>query len=68
VTVTNENATLHIIVQDDGKGFRPETTVEREDGGRGLPSMSERARRVGGTFGIASTPGTGTRVTLALPI
>jgi signal transduction histidine kinase len=30
--------------------------------------MSERARRVGGTFGIASTPGTGTRVTLALPI
>jgi len=68
VSVTNEKDMLHITVEDDGKGFITGTRVEREDGGRGIPSMTDRAKRVGGSLGIASEPGRGTTVTVALPV
>jgi signal transduction histidine kinase len=35
---------------------------------RGLPSMSARARRAGGTLDRASTPGLGTRIEVTVPI
>jgi ligand-binding sensor domain-containing protein/signal transduction histidine kinase len=68
VTVTRVDSMLRITVEDDGKGFVAGEAVEREDGGRGIPNMTERARRAGGTFEIASAPGRGTRVTLWLSL
>lgn len=68
VSVTNVKDVLHITVEDDGRGFVTGTSTEREDGGRGIPSMTDRAKRVGGSLGIASEPGRGTTVTVALPV
>ncbi len=54
-------------VCDDGEGFDP---ARRDESGRhvGLSIMHERAHRIGATLAVDSTPGQGTRVTLALPV
>ena len=54
---------LQLEVADDGIGFDPASTDVRSRR-LGLTSMEERARRIGGTLEIASTPGAGTTVRL----
>lgn len=54
---------LHILVEDDGRGFDP-ATVRR---GRGLDSISSRARGIGATVGFTSAD-SGTCVTLTLKL
>jgi|HubBroStandDraft_6_1064221.scaffolds.fasta_scaffold185474_2 signal transduction histidine kinase len=51
-------------VTDDGRGFSPDAPAP----GLGLASMRERAAAAGSTLSIDSAPGSGTRVTLALPV
>ena len=51
-------------VTDDGRGFAPDAPAP----GLGLTSMRERAAAVGGTLSVSSSPGAGTRVTLAIPL
>jgi signal transduction histidine kinase len=53
-------------VDDDGKGFDPDTG--RASGGLGLAGMAERARRVGGELTLQSCPGGGTKVSLRAPL
>ncbi len=55
---------LHVL--DDGPGF----DIDLVDGSDsvGLSGMSERAALAGGTCEIASAPGSGTRVTVTLPV
>jgi two-component system NarL family sensor kinase len=53
-----------LTVQDDGKGF-PEGTAS---GRFGLVGMRERARLLGGSFQVESSPGAGTRVTAEIPL
>ncbi len=67
VTARAEGRTLRIAVEDDGRGFAP-SAEPREDGGRGVPSMQERAQRAGGQLEIASRPGEGTRVLVTVPL
>jgi signal transduction histidine kinase len=62
-----EGRTLRIAVEDDGRGFS-QSAEPREDGGRGVPSMQERAQRAGGRLEIASRPGEGTRVLVTVPL
>ena len=50
-------------VEDDGVGFDP-ATVQR---GAGLDNLAERMHALGGTLGVDSRPGRGTRVTGHLP-
>ena len=57
---------LALTVADDGVGFDPEAPSVRSRR-LGLTSMEERARAVGGTLAIESTPGTGTTVRLEVP-
>jgi signal transduction histidine kinase len=52
-------------VADDGVGFDP--TAARKRGGLGLRGMAERAEEMGGTWGVDSSPGTGTTVTVVVP-
>lgn len=56
-----------ITVRDNGRGFEPGgmTGAEAETH-VGLKIMKERSHRIGGELLIASTPGAGTTVTLAL--
>jgi len=51
-------------VSDRGKGFVPELAT----GGRGLPSLRERAAGAGATLVIRSAPGEGTTVRVVMPV
>ncbi|MFI7002329.1 GAF domain-containing protein [Nocardia sp. NPDC050175] len=62
--------TARLEIADDGIGF---DTSERplganEMGGYGLLSMAERAELVGGRLSIRSRPGSGTTVTVKIPL
>jgi DNA-binding NarL/FixJ family response regulator/signal transduction histidine kinase len=58
-----------LLVQDDGAGF-DRTAVEQGGAteGHGLGGMAERARLLGGTLELDSTPGWGTRVRAWIPL
>jgi signal transduction histidine kinase len=56
-------------IEDDGGGFDPETAGKASlSGGAGLRSMRERAQMLGGSLGVDSAPGAGTKVELRVPI
>ncbi len=55
---------VHLVIQDDGKGFDPKKTPR---GHYGLLNMRERAMKLGGELIVDSTPGTGTQVSFSLP-
>jgi signal transduction histidine kinase len=54
-------------VADDGTGFDAESKLADKDS-VGLNSMRERAELLGGTVEVTSSPGSGTRVRLSVPI
>jgi signal transduction histidine kinase len=56
---------IRLRVSDDGEGF--DTSAPRSPQSFGLTSMRERTESLGGEFSIASTPGSGTTVEVALP-
>ncbi len=55
---------LQVEVADNGKGFVPRMVTD--GGGLGLISMRERVEELGGELVIASSPGEGTRILVAL--
>ncbi len=63
---------LVATVEDDGVGFDPERTrglaAESVPTGYGLHSMERRVRELGGSLAIESSPGSGTRVTIRVPV
>jgi signal transduction histidine kinase len=69
VRLTWEPEAVVLDVQDDGRGFDPESVARGHDTGvgMGLLGMRERADIVGGALTIDSAPGSGTRITLHLP-
>jgi PAS domain S-box-containing protein len=58
-------AVTELIVSDDGSGF--DASARASQNGLGLRGMEERARHVGGTLTIRSTPGQGTTITARVP-
>lgn len=64
VSVRCDEARLRVVVQDDGRGFDSERSVE---GHFGLSTMRERAHLVDGSLTIESAPGDGTRIELVVP-
>lgn len=61
---------LLLSVSDDGKGFNVSeiTGIDESGRGRGLFSMKERVRLLGGTCSVDSQPGQGTTVTARVPL
>ncbi len=61
---------IWITVSDEGKGFDPELQEQEADEwhGFGLFSIRERITALGGTFQIDSSPGTGAKFVLTLPL
>ncbi|WP_461157406.1 GAF domain-containing sensor histidine kinase [Saccharopolyspora tripterygii] len=62
------SAGVVLQVSDDGVGFDPASLrVSTGPTGHGLSGLRERARLLGGTLDVRSTPGEGTTLTLNVP-
>ena len=58
--------TARLSIVDDGDGFDP--AAAGRSGGVGLASLEERAQLLGGRCRIASAPGSGTAIEVAVPL
>lgn len=65
ISLTAEEGALVLAVADDGVGF---DSSEDLSAGRGLENVRERAEALAGVLTLDSTPGTGTRVGLSVPL
>lgn len=65
-----DGSELELIVRDDGIGF--DADAWRRDSARfplaGLSAMCERVQLLGGTLCVDACPGSGTRITVTLPL
>ena len=70
VLLERRDNALHLIVEDDGRGFDAEKTLSDGDVERrlGLLGMRERAELLGGNLTIESAPGRGTSVFVQIPL
>ena len=66
VTLTRSASALELHVSDDGCGFDQEAALKGES--YGLLGMTERARLIGGSLLIDSALGTGTAVSIHIPL
>ncbi|MPW18780.1 response regulator [Paraburkholderia sp. CNPSo 3157] len=66
VTLISTTEKLELHVRDDGRGF--DQQVVRRNYSYGLLGMNERARLIGGSLSIGSTPGAGTTVSIHIPL
>jgi signal transduction histidine kinase len=64
VVLKQRDAELYGCVTDNGVGFNP--TAGKS--GMGLPSMTERIKKLGGELEIQSSPGKGARISFVLPL
>lgn len=64
VDIRLERKRLHLVVQDDGRGFEP-AAVRR---GNGLNNLAARAELLGGKYRLDTRPGQGTRVELVFAV
>ena len=70
ISLVSGNGDLMISVRDDGAGFDTETVSNARDGGMrfGILGMRDRAEVLGGVLEIDSKPGSGTAVTVRVPM
>ncbi len=68
------SGSLVLEIEDNGRGFNPDTQASassgaqrRIPGGNGLENMARRLAAIGGTYGLQSTPGKGTKVVFTVP-
>lgn len=70
ITVSYAPGEVRLDVVDNGRGFDPEAVAQRPAGlGHvGLDAMRRRAEEVGGTLSVESAPGSGTAMSVAIPV
>ncbi|HSH92925.1 MAG TPA: triple tyrosine motif-containing protein, partial [Roseimicrobium sp.] len=56
-----EGSVLVLVIEDNGKGFSLDKTSHRRNG---LQNMKKRIEESGGSFGLTTEPGKGTRIVL----
>jgi two-component system sensor histidine kinase UhpB len=61
-----ENGTLHVEIEDDGRGIAPEDLAKTRS--LGLKGMRERIAYLGGSFEVARAPRGGTRLRINVPL
>jgi signal transduction histidine kinase len=67
VNLSQEDEFILLVVEDDGIGFC-ESDLSNTFGSLGLLGMKERAQFCGGDVHISSSPGSGTTVTIRIPV
>ena len=69
-TVEMSDSAVRMMVEDDGKGFKPPTLTDHPASASklGLIGMQERARLLGGMLLVDSAPGRGTKVIVNVPV
>ena len=65
IVLRRDDDQVHLDVRDWGAGFMSTSDAE---GGLGLRGIRERVRLLGGTVSIDSQPGSGTCISVALPV
>lgn len=68
VTLDKRDATAHITVEDNGRGFMLSRLLRPDFSRYGLRTMRERAQAVGGSLRIESAPNEGTCITATVPL
>lgn len=65
VDIVRTDGRVRIVVEDDGRGFDPETVPEERFG---LEGIRQRSRLLGGEPRIASAAGKGTTIEVTIPV
>ncbi|MBL7701743.1 MAG: sensor histidine kinase [Ferruginibacter sp.] len=65
VSLSTINETVYLQLKDNGKGFNPEKV---SGNGIGLNNMKKRTQLIGGSFRLHSTPQTGTKLNIEIPL
>jgi signal transduction histidine kinase len=68
VRIHQERDRLIASVEDDGTGFDPSNRPREAFPRFGLAIMRERAESIGGSLGLETSPGGGTRVKIEVPV
>jgi signal transduction histidine kinase len=66
--VRKDDGMVRMTLEDTGVGFDYEAVLNHSSSGFGLANLRERVRLLGGTLKIESSPGTGTRLTVDIPL
>ena len=64
---SHDDTALRFSVFDNGSGFDPLNRLGQGDGHFGLDGVSDRIKRLDGTFTIESDPDNGTKITVSIP-
>ncbi|MBW4676647.1 MAG: sensor histidine kinase [Desmonostoc geniculatum HA4340-LM1] len=64
IELTTIRSNLRLIIQDNGRGF----DIRQNTTGFGLQSMRDRTLALGGEFNINSTPGSGCKIIVNIPL
>ena len=69
VNIKQDGGTVRIAIRDNGRGFDAPAVLRTpwQDRGLGLAGMQERVLLLNGTIKIESSPGSGTRIEVAVP-
>jgi signal transduction histidine kinase len=65
ISLMRQDQQLVLLIEDNGKGFDP--SVVEHSTTLGILGMKERARMIGGTYNVFSTPGKGTVIEVVVP-
>ena len=68
IVLRREQGALALTVQDNGRGFAAARDAHSGAQGFGLKNIAERARTMGGEVRVQSSPGSGTRVEVTIPV
>jgi PAS domain S-box-containing protein len=70
VMLGKDESEVRLIVEDDGRGFDLDATMDlvRRQRRLGLAGMRERAALVGGTLEVETRPGSGTTIYVRMPL
>lgn len=68
VEIARDAAALHVVVEDNGRGFTPRPPRMTDGHGLGLIGVRERVVSLGGSLRLESADGAGTRLSVDLPL